>query len=524
MPNPKSNQEVNNEFENLVSNLGKVTLVHSEEPQMVVVATKIDDDSLGSVKTSVKCLQIQSDYRLNVSFAMGLVNKDPAYLSTIRKLNQSFLHKYDLNDLNYLDKCQYLDRANRNAREVLSFVLEAKVYKPKNRKSKLTQNISPVLPYKPMTYKSRKISSHGCNQEFQKPETLQQQAETSKDILAKEENSSREKNAYQEHGTIDKRVSESLSDDESINYHEYCNISDHEYNAISDHEYHAISESEYYEISDSEYHEISDGEYHEISGNEYHEISDDEYHEISDDEYHEISDDEYHGDNEYHEINDGEYHGISERKYTIGSSEQHSVYDHDQHRHVSVTSEDHVTITSEEDQPHPMSSSVSPNKDYVENTTHDTMLRWSKNRNKTTRPENLACRMSSNDLYSDRCVLNKKSDGDSPGTKIAIAKPHSVSSYQTMRLEDDNNKTSQDIPTDLSSLSVEDIGRLLKSFNMTRYVAKFESEQINGEILMALDENALKSLDLTYFHARKLIKVITGGRPKNDDKSATTTD
>ena len=480
LPNLKSNQEVNSEFENLVSNLGKVTLVHCEEPKMVVVATKIDDDSLGSDKTSVKCLQIHRDHRVNVSLAMGLVDKDPVYLSIIRKLNQSFLHKYDLNDLDYLDKCQYLDSANRNARGVLSSVLVAK--EPRKHKSKLPQNIPPVLPYKPMSSKTRKIPTHSCNQQFQKPETLKQHLETCKDNIAKGENPSREKYAYQEDSTVSRMVSKKAIDDENISYHEnnisdheYHDISDHEYHAISDHEYHAISDHEYHDISDHEYHaisdheyhaisdheyhNISDSEYHEISDGEYHNISDSEYHEISDSEYHEISDGEYHGYSEYHEISDGEYHGDSEREYAISNSEHHGVSDRDQYRHMSVTPENHVTITSEEDQPHPMSFSVSQNKDDVENTT-------------------------------------------------------------------DDNKTSQDIciPADLSSLSVKGVGRLLKSFNMTRYAAKFENEQIDGETLVALDENALKSLDLTYFHARKLMKVIAGWRPKNDDKSATPTD
>ena len=465
LPNLKSNQEVNSEFENLVSNLGKVTLVHSEEPKMVVVATKIDDNCLGSDKTSVKCVQIHRDHRVNVSLAMGLVDKDPVYLSIIRKLNQSFLHKYDLNDLDYLDKCQYLDSANRNARGVLSSVLVAKVYKPKKHKSKLLQNVPPVFPYKPMSPKTTKIPTHSCNQQFQKPETLKQHPETCKDNIAKGANPSREKYAYQEDSTVSRMVSEKAIDDENINYHEN-NISDHEYHDISDNEYHAISDHEYHDISDHEYHAISDHEYHAISDHEYHNISDSEYHEISDSEYHEISDGEYHGDSEYHEISDGEYHGdseyhessdgeyheVSEREYAISNSEHYGVSDRDQYRHMSVTPENHVTITSEEDQPHPINGSVSQNKHDVENTA-------------------------------------------------------------------DNNKTSQDIcmPLDLSSLSVKGVGRLLKSFNMTRYAAKFENEQIDGETLVALDENALKSLDLTYFHARKLMKVIAGWRPKNDD-------
>lgn len=77
----------------------------------------------------------------------------------------------------------------------------------------------------------------------------------------------------------------------------------------------------------------------------------------------------------------------------------------------------------------------------------------------------------------------------------------------------EKNDAADIIPMDLSSLSVEGISSLLMSLNMASYVRKFQEEQIDGEILMDLDEAMLKSLGLKAFHVKKLIKVISGWRP-----------
>ena len=74
------------------------------------------------------------------------------------------------------------------------------------------------------------------------------------------------------------------------------------------------------------------------------------------------------------------------------------------------------------------------------------------------------------------------------------------------------------IPKDLASLSVQGVGRVLASLNMACYINKFQEEQIDGEILMELDEGGLKSLDLKPFHVVKLVKVISGWRPNFDSK------
>ena len=211
MPTTNENQHLDNEFENFISNLGKVTVFHSPEPQMVVVATKMDADSLDSIKTSVECLQISRDHSLNVSVAKELLTNDPAYVNIVRELNQAFLGIYDLNELDNLDKCQYLDQHDGNTKGILGSVLMAKVYEhdnppalpPRNRCDVLDGNeASSVLPPKPTRLKGRKVTLPNYDQQSQKPETAGQY-ETRKDTNEKEDATCH----------IYKSVSDSFSDD-----------------------------------------------------------------------------------------------------------------------------------------------------------------------------------------------------------------------------------------------------------------------------------------------------------------------
>ncbi|XP_028412261.1 uncharacterized protein LOC114535078 [Dendronephthya gigantea] len=76
-----------------------------------------------------------------------------------------------------------------------------------------------------------------------------------------------------------------------------------------------------------------------------------------------------------------------------------------------------------------------------------------------------------------------------------------------------NSPTLAQLPADISCLSLAGVGRLLTSLNMQFYVDKFKEEQIDGAVLVTLDEEMLFSLDLTRFHVTKLTKFIKGWRP-----------
>ena len=92
-----NDKKLENNLENVVSNLGKVKIVRCSRPQPLVVATKLDDDqSLTLPKPSERCSLIPKGCEVKVSVANGLLQNDPAYLKMVRNFNDAFLKKYDL--------------------------------------------------------------------------------------------------------------------------------------------------------------------------------------------------------------------------------------------------------------------------------------------------------------------------------------------------------------------------------------------------------------------------------------------
>ena len=292
LPSQNANQELlDNGFENLVSNLGKVHIVHSAKPQTVVVATKINADSSGLAKTSVtECLQIPKDYNLNVCVAEGLLKKNPAYVNVVRKLNQAFLDKYDLKELDNLHKCQYLDQPSGNTKRIVGSVLAAKVHEPNNVPELLPRNsgyvnLPPVPPPKPTPRRGREITPATCDQQSRKTETVRQY-ETCKDTNEKAQNVGQyddvkvrcpreqyddvkprwttKKYAYKK----DHHIYESISDDNSSNdgyediddfdvtkmtSHDYVDMTSHDFVAMTSQTHVSMTseEDQYYTMSDS---------------------------------------------------------------------------------------------------------------------------------------------------------------------------------------------------------------------------------------------------------------------------------
>ena len=70
-------------------------------------------------------------------------------------------------------------------------------------------------------------------------------------------------------------------------------------------------------------------------------------------------------------------------------------------------------------------------------------------------------------------------------------------------------------PDDLSCLSVPEVGECLRKLNMENYVDTFESNQIDGQLFLTLDEELLSSLGVNdAFGQKKLTMFIHGWRPK----------
>lgn len=78
----------------------------------------------------------------------------------------------------------------------------------------------------------------------------------------------------------------------------------------------------------------------------------------------------------------------------------------------------------------------------------------------------------------------------------------------------DVSKTSFIIPQDLTTLRVPEVLECLKSLNMQQFEKIFNERQVDGSMLVCLDEEALESFGMDRFHRLKLLKVIAGWRPQ----------
>ncbi|XP_028412248.1 uncharacterized protein LOC114535065 [Dendronephthya gigantea] len=134
--------DMNNDFEIMASNLGMVTICDLSKPELVVVVTELDATDLCSTlaRSTVKCLQISKDCKLNVSVAKGLIKNDSDYLNMLHDFNKAFLYKYDMKGLNDFDKCYYLNDGH-TIPEITASVLTSKICqsrRPGRRKSDST--------------------------------------------------------------------------------------------------------------------------------------------------------------------------------------------------------------------------------------------------------------------------------------------------------------------------------------------------------------------------------------------------
>lgn len=73
----------------------------------------------------------------------------------------------------------------------------------------------------------------------------------------------------------------------------------------------------------------------------------------------------------------------------------------------------------------------------------------------------------------------------------------------------------EDVPHDLSSMSVDDVGSCLCLLNMDQHVTEFNRYQIDGHLLGDMRENVLQNeFRFTPFNASKLMRFVRGWRPK----------
>lgn len=121
---------------------------------------------------------------------------------------------------------------------------------------------------------------------------------------------------------------------------------------------------------------------------------------------------------------------------------------------------------------------------------------------------------------SDLPLPNKKEIQPASGTKtLGTASrpgteqgPKTPEEFQATMKE--TSKSNLIIPQDLSTLRVPDVLECLRGLNMQQFEKIFSEHQVDGSMLVCLDEEALESFGMDRFHRLKLLKVIDGWRPQ----------
>jgi hypothetical protein len=76
-------------------------------------------------------------------------------------------------------------------------------------------------------------------------------------------------------------------------------------------------------------------------------------------------------------------------------------------------------------------------------------------------------------------------------------------------------KSFADVPSDLSSLTIDDVSICLELLHMPKYIDILRDQLVDGDMLMSLDESLMKEeFGLSPFEAKKLFKFANGYRPK----------
>ena len=105
-------------------------------------------------------------------------------------------------------------------------------------------------------------------------------------------------------------------------------------------------------------------------------------------------------------------------------------------------------------------------------------------------------------------------DGNKPVIKSipppVKPKPPSIKRKPALQKKDENFV----VPDDLSHLSISEVSQFLRHFRFENYVEVFTANDVDGELLVSLEEEELKALGLSAFECKKILKLIGGWRPK----------
>lgn len=91
-------------------------------------------------------------------------------------------------------------------------------------------------------------------------------------------------------------------------------------------------------------------------------------------------------------------------------------------------------------------------------------------------------------------------------------KPPSIKRKPILQKKDENFV----VPDDLSRLSISEVSQFLRHFRFENFVEVFTDNDVDGELLVSLEEEELKALGMSAFECKKILKLIGGWRPKKD--------
>lgn len=89
-------------------------------------------------------------------------------------------------------------------------------------------------------------------------------------------------------------------------------------------------------------------------------------------------------------------------------------------------------------------------------------------------------------------------------------KPYSIKKKPALQQKEENFV----VPDDLSQMSISEVSQFLRHFRFDNYVQVFSDNDVDGDLLVSLEEEELKALGMSAFECKKILKLIGGWRPK----------
>ncbi|KAL9980530.1 hypothetical protein ACROYT_G009132 [Oculina patagonica] len=70
------------------------------------------------------------------------------------------------------------------------------------------------------------------------------------------------------------------------------------------------------------------------------------------------------------------------------------------------------------------------------------------------------------------------------------------------------------VPDDLSQMSISEVSQFLRHFHFDSYVELFADNDVDGDLLVSLNEEELQALGMNIFECKKIFRLVGGWRPK----------